>query len=127
MLFVNHESHSYRLGIVLKLCLSVIIFWTFFWSKPLLASNPKGLKKLTFSSKGLGTVKILDVQVSLLLILNVFILYLNSFLFKLCILNTLKYFSFDLFVSGISQLPLPRGLTIKSQMFNILLKISNRN
>ena len=35
--------------------------------------------------------------------------YLNSFLFKICILNTLKYFSFDLFVSAISRLPLPRG------------------
>ena len=34
----------------------------------------------------------------------------------LCIFNTLKYFSFDLFVSTISQLPLPSGLTVKHQM-----------
>ena len=27
--------------------------------------------------------------------------YLNPFLFKICILNTLNYFSFDLFVSAI--------------------------
>ena len=44
-------------------------------------------------------------------------LYLNPFLFKMCGLNTLKYFGFDLFVSAIKQLPLPRGLTVKREVF----------
>ena len=35
----------------------------------------------------------------------VIFLLLDSFLFKICVLNTPKYFSFDLFVSALSQLP----------------------
>ena len=62
---------------------------------------------------------LLTICLSLFLFKATFSLYLSPFLFKVCIFNTLlRYFSFDLFVSAISQLSIPAAW-IDSQTSNV--------
>ena len=70
MLSPDHQSDSCHSGKFFEAPVKFNIILEALSFMSLLASSPKGLKKLNFSSKGLRNVKILDMNVSLLLIPN---------------------------------------------------------